>query len=57
MEELHKKAKNTFLWVALVFQQIQVKDCDIDEVLDFVCQMPISLHDMYDRMIKQILQQ
>ena len=54
---LHKKAENTFLWVALVFQQIQVKDCDADEVLDFVCQMPVGLHDIYNRMMKQILQQ
>src|SRR5699024_10021975 len=47
----------TFLWVALVFQQIRAKDCDADEVLDFVCQMHVGLHDIYDRMMKQILQQ
>jgi len=50
VEELHKKAENTF-WVALVFQQIRPEYCDADEVLDFVRQMPVGLHEMYNQMM------
>ncbi|ODM23012.1 hypothetical protein SI65_00601 [Aspergillus cristatus] len=56
VEELHKKAENTFLWVALIFQQIQPEHCDADEVLDFVRKMPVGLHEMYNQMMDRIIQ-
>lgn len=56
-EELRKKAENTFLWVALVFEQIEVNDCDADEVLEFVRKMPAGLHEMYNKMMRPIIQQ
>ncbi|EYE91369.1 uncharacterized protein EURHEDRAFT_518395 [Aspergillus ruber CBS 135680] len=55
-EDLHRKAENTFLWVALVFQQIQARDCDADEVLDFVYKMPVGLHELYNQMMDRIIQ-
>ena len=56
VKELHRKAENTFLWVALVFQQIRPEYCDADEVLDFVRKMPVGLHEMYNQMMDQIIQ-
>ena len=56
-EELYRKADNTFLWVALVFQQIDPNKCEVDKVFEFVRKMPVGLHEMYNRMMEQIIQQ
>ncbi|KAJ5116331.1 WD40 repeat-like protein [Penicillium angulare] len=53
--EVQKKADGTFLWIALVFRQIKESECDADNVLDFVRQMPPTLKGMYDRMMDQIV--
>lgn len=55
-EELHKKADKTFLWVALVFEQIRVSDCDASEIPEFVHKMPVGLHGIYNKMMRQIIQ-
>lgn len=56
-EELYRKADNTFLWVSLMFQQIDSNKCEVDKVFEFVHQMPSGLHDMYNRMMEHIIQQ
>lgn len=56
-DELYQKAHNTFLWVALVFQQIDPNKCEVDEVFEFVRKMPVGLYEMYNRMMEQIIQQ
>lgn len=56
-DELYRKADNTFLWVALVFQQIDPNKCEVDEVFEFVRKMPAGLYEMYNRMMEQIIQQ
>jgi hypothetical protein len=54
-EELRRKADGTFLWVALVFKQIEETDCGADVVLEFVRKMPPGLDEMYDQMMSQII--
>jgi hypothetical protein len=50
--EMHRKADGTFLWVALVFQELEkVESWDILEVLK---EIPADLQQLYDRMIKQV---
>ena len=57
-EELHRKADGTFLWVALVFRQIDDDtDCGADKVLELVREIPSDLNGMYDRMLRQIIEQ
>ncbi|ODM17235.1 hypothetical protein SI65_06910 [Aspergillus cristatus] len=56
-EELHRKADSTFLWVALVFQQIEEHHYDAYQVLDFVRKTPAGLHDIYEKMMDRIIQQ
>ena len=57
-EELHRKADGTFLWVALVFRQIDDDtDCGADKVLELVREIPPDLNGMYDRMMRQIIEQ
>ncbi|CAI7583001.1 unnamed protein product [Penicillium manginii] len=51
-QALEKKAEGTFLWVALVVQELQdVDSWDVKQVVDDV---PIGLDDMYARMIDHI---
>ncbi|EXA29674.1 hypothetical protein FOVG_18865 [Fusarium oxysporum f. sp. pisi HDV247] len=50
---LTSNANNTFLWVALVYQELQ-KISKIWDVLDVIKEMPTGLEDLYDRMIQQI---
>ena len=53
-QTLQKKAEGTFLWVALVVQELQdVDSWDVRQVVDDV---PRGLHDLYSRMIEQIEQ-
>jgi hypothetical protein len=47
-KELRQKADSTFLWVALVFKQIEETNCGANVVLKFVRKMPPSLDKMYD---------
>jgi hypothetical protein len=54
-EELRRKADGTFLWVALVFKQIEETNCGADVVLEFVRKMPPGLDEMYDQMMRQII--
>ena len=51
-KEVHVRAKGTFLWVALVFEQI--KSCEADELLDCVRDMPLGLNSMYGQMMLQV---
>ncbi|KAJ5379595.1 Vegetative incompatibility protein HET-E-1 [Penicillium cosmopolitanum] len=54
-QTLEKKAEGTFLWVALVVQELQgVDSWDVKQVVDDV---PTRLDDMYARMIDQIEQE
>ncbi|KAJ5377107.1 Vegetative incompatibility protein HET-E-1 [Penicillium cosmopolitanum] len=54
-QTLEKKAEGTFLWVALVVQELQgVDSWDVKQVVDDV---PTGLDDMYARMIDQIEQE
>ncbi|UNI22807.1 hypothetical protein JDV02_008661 [Purpureocillium takamizusanense] len=53
-EVLRRKADGTFLWVALVIQELQ-KVASWD-VLDVLREMPSGLEELYGRMIKQIQQ-
>jgi uncharacterized delta-60 repeat protein len=51
-DQMRKKANGTFLWVALVFQQLaEVESWDVLEELE---KMPADLQQLYDRMIRQI---
>jgi NACHT domain len=52
--QIHKKANGTFLWVALVFQELeQVDSWDMRQVLK---EMPPDLPQLYDRMMVQVQQ-
>ncbi|KFA53540.1 hypothetical protein S40293_10316, partial [Stachybotrys chartarum IBT 40293] len=52
--ELLAHADDTFLWVALVYQELeQVEEWDVDDVLK---QLPSGLEGLYDQMIQQIQQ-
>jgi len=56
-EELRRKADGTFLWVALVFRQIDDnRHYGADEVLELVCKIPPGLNRMYDQMMRQIIE-
>ncbi|OQE41123.1 hypothetical protein PENCOP_c005G02539 [Penicillium coprophilum] len=51
-QTLEEKAEGTFLWVALVVQELQLVDSwDVRQVVDDV---PTGLDDLYARMMKQI---
>jgi hypothetical protein len=51
-DELRQNAKGTFLWVALVFKQIE--GCKADKVLQRVKEMPSGLNNMYAQMMRQV---
>ncbi|KAH7309923.1 hypothetical protein B0I35DRAFT_359209, partial [Stachybotrys elegans] len=52
--ELLAHADDTFLWVALVYQELEeVEEWDVDDVLK---ELPSGLEALYDRMIQQIQQ-
>jgi hypothetical protein len=51
-KELRQKADGTFLWVALVFKQIE--GCGADKVLERVRQMPSGLYSMYTLMMRHM---
>lgn len=51
-KELREKAAGTFLWVALVFKQIE--GCGANAVLDRVRKLPSGLDDMYAQMMRHI---
>ncbi|RYP74644.1 hypothetical protein DL771_002910 [Monosporascus sp. 5C6A] len=53
-EIMCKKANGTFLWVALVAQELYTANSW--EVLQVVEEMPATLEELYDRMIEQIQQ-
>ena len=53
-KELRQKADGTFLWVALVFKQIE--QCGADEVLERVSEIPSGLDKIYDQMMRQIIE-
>ncbi|KAH8806173.1 WD40-repeat-containing domain protein [Xylogone sp. PMI_703] len=53
--ELYKKANGTFLWVALVFQQINETNCGADELLNLITKIPSSLYGMYEQMMERII--
>ncbi|GKT43277.1 vegetative incompatibility protein HET-E-1 [Colletotrichum spaethianum] len=49
------KADGTFLWVALVVQELH--NAEILEVMDIINDIPSSLDELYERMIRQIQEQ
>ena len=51
---LRQKANGTFLWVALVVQELQTANSW--DILDVVEEVPVGLEELYDRMISQIQQ-
>jgi hypothetical protein len=52
--EMHEKADGTFLWVALVFRELEeVESWDMLQVLE---KMPAGLQQLYDRMMRQVQQ-
>jgi hypothetical protein len=51
-KELRQRADGTFLWVALVFKQIE--GCRADKVLERVQQMPSDLYSMYAQMMRHV---
>ncbi|KAL9099696.1 MAG: hypothetical protein Q9163_004840 [Psora crenata] len=51
-EELRMRAEGTFLWVALVFKQIE--GCGADKVLKHVQDMPQGLDNIYGQMMLQV---
>jgi hypothetical protein len=53
-DRVHLKANGTFLWVALVFKELQ--DVQSWDVLQVVEEIPTDLVLLYDRMIRQIQQ-
>ncbi|KAK7184913.1 Vegetative incompatibility protein HET-E-1-like protein 15, partial [Paraphaeosphaeria sporulosa] len=53
-EVLRQKANGTFLWVALVVQELE-KPESLDP-LEVVQEAPVGLHQLYDRMVDQIQQ-
>ena len=53
-DQLHQKAKGTFLWVALVCKELEkVENWDVPQLLQGI---PSDLRPLYARMIKQIQQ-
>ncbi|KAJ5115924.1 hypothetical protein N7456_000272 [Penicillium angulare] len=49
---MHEKAANTFLWAALVFQELETaEEWDIFDIIDSI---PSGLEDLYARMMDQI---
>jgi hypothetical protein len=54
VKELRQKADGTFLWVALVFKQIERSACGADRVLELVRKTPPGLDKIYDQMVGQI---
>ncbi|RAQ99594.1 HET-D protein [Stemphylium lycopersici] len=51
-DELHQKANGTFLWVALVMQELEKPESW--DPLAVVKEAPAGLHQLYDRMMEQI---
>jgi hypothetical protein len=51
-DELHRKANGTFLWVALVMQELEKPESW--DPLAVVEEAPAGLHQLYDRMMEQI---
>lgn len=51
-KELREKTAGTFLWVALVFKQIE--GCGADKVLEHIRNMPPGLDAMYAQMIRHM---
>ena len=51
---LHKKANGTFLWVALVVQELDKEEVEIWHVLQIVEELPPDLDGMYHRMLNNI---
>jgi hypothetical protein len=51
---LREKANGTFLWVALVVQELSKEDVESWHVLQIVEEVPPSLYGMYDRMLNEI---
>ncbi|KAH7243937.1 WD40-repeat-containing domain protein [Fusarium solani] len=49
-EKLRQKASGTFLWVALVFKELQ----DVEDIEPALDQMPAGLEELYARMMKKI---
>ncbi|OJK02158.1 hypothetical protein ASPACDRAFT_50846 [Aspergillus aculeatus ATCC 16872] len=54
-DEVQERANGTFLWVSLVFKQIDESQVDADGVNEFIRRMPSTLKGMYDRMMEQII--
>ncbi|KAK0703385.1 hypothetical protein B0T26DRAFT_658964 [Lasiosphaeria miniovina] len=51
---LRNKANGTFLWVALVLQELSKEDVESWHVLQIVEEVPPGLQGMYDRMLNEI---
>nr|ADA68836.1 HET-R [Podospora anserina] len=51
---LHQKANGTFLWVALVIQELSEDDVESWHALQIVEEVPSGLDRMYDRMLNEI---
>ncbi|KAK4232875.1 NACHT domain-containing protein [Achaetomium macrosporum] len=51
---LHKKANGTFLWVALVVQELNKEEVESWHILQIVEELPPDLDGMYDRMLNDI---
>ncbi len=56
-EELRRNSGGTFLWVALVFRQIDEMKCGADNLLDVVRKIPSGVTGMYDAMMERIIRQ
>lgn len=53
-KQMHEKANGTFLWVALVFKELEhVDSWDVLQVLE---EVPADLNPLYDRMMRQVQQ-
>ena len=52
--QMHEKANGTFLWVALVFQELE--QVDSWDVLQVLKEVPAGLQPLYDRMMSQVQQ-
>ncbi|MDB5821283.1 MAG: hypothetical protein JWQ11_4923, partial [Rhizobacter sp.] len=50
--EMHRKANGTFLWVALVFQELERVESWY--ILDVLEEIPAGLQRLYDRMMRQV---
>ncbi|KZL75752.1 beta transducin-like protein HET-D2Y [Colletotrichum tofieldiae] len=53
--EVRRKADGTFLWVALVVQEL--RKAEVLEVIDILNDIPTGLDELYERMIQQIREQ